>query len=295
MASASSVQVVTVVEPLIQYSSELFPEAVSFEIPDVLEVPEEVLPAPTLIHEKEKLSRAFSTASSTASSCSSYHTSLSKTNSTASQDSMGFFLIKSGSISRTGTSTWGAPSPETTAPPLQQTTAPIPTPPITPVHPSPVPTSSASVTTSATSNQIPAPPPRSMATNSVNKSPTQKQSSEQLEPILEAPPGSPKASLKITSAYKPKRSFVYKSQQPGEQVVAQFSKPKAPPPPRIQAPSPPTSSTPNSTVEAPSLDTRTHPIPPPRSHTLKKPPPNKKPGLKAPTCPPPLPPPSIAQ
>ncbi|KAE8284480.1 SH3 domain-binding protein 1 [Larimichthys crocea] len=97
MASASSVQVVTVIEPLIQYSSSLFPEDISFEIPELPEIPDGTLSAPvaqSLISEKEKLSRTVSSSSSTASSCSSFHLSLSKTNSTASQDSGGFFLVK---------------------------------------------------------------------------------------------------------------------------------------------------------------------------------------------------------
>uniref|UniRef100_H3D5X3 SH3 domain binding protein 1 n=1 Tax=Tetraodon nigroviridis TaxID=99883 RepID=H3D5X3_TETNG len=46
MASASSVQVVMVIEPLIQYSSSLFPEAVSFEIPNLPQVPDGAASAP---------------------------------------------------------------------------------------------------------------------------------------------------------------------------------------------------------------------------------------------------------
>uniref|UniRef100_A0A7N6AB00 SH3-domain binding protein 1 n=1 Tax=Anabas testudineus TaxID=64144 RepID=A0A7N6AB00_ANATE len=81
MASASSVQVVTVIEPLIQYSSSLFPEAVSFEVPDLPEVPDVTLPSPvthSVVAEKEKLSRTVSSSSSTTSS-SSFHLPLSKT------------------------------------------------------------------------------------------------------------------------------------------------------------------------------------------------------------------------
>lgn len=281
MASASSVQVVTVVEPLIQYSSELFPEAVSFEIPDVPECPEVTLPPPSLIPEKEQLSRTFSSASSTTSSCSSYHTPLSKTNSTASQDSVSSFLTKSSSVSRSGTSTWAGPTQETAAQPPQQNGAPSSSP-----SPNPIPVQT-STCPSSNSSQVPPPPP--LRTVAPNKSPTQKQCSEQgqLEPIPEAPPDSPRAVVKMASPYKPRRSFISKTQQQNEQAVAHFSKPRAPVAPRIQTVAPPASVT-------PSPNAQTRPTPPPRSQltNLKKAPP-KKPGLKAPNCPPPLPPPTV--
>uniref|UniRef100_A0A3Q4AK89 Uncharacterized protein n=1 Tax=Mola mola TaxID=94237 RepID=A0A3Q4AK89_MOLML len=71
------------------------------------------------------------------------------------------------------------------------------------------------------------------------------------------------------------------------QLTVQFSKPKSPALPKIQAPPPPSTSAPAA------VDTRPRPTPTPRAKpaTLKKPP-LKKPGLKAPNCPPPLPPPS---
>ncbi|GLD57653.1 SH3 domain-binding protein 1-like protein [Lates japonicus] len=290
MASASSVQVVTVIEPLIQYSSSLFPEAVSFEIPDPPEVPDVTLPAPVaqpLFSEKEKLSRAISSSSS----CSSYHTALSKTNSTASQDSVGFFLVKSGSVSRSGTTTWASPVPEPAAPAQQNTTSSSSIPSL---NPSPVPASSASTACSSTANPSPSQLPR--ATGSApnpgqSRSPTQKQCSDQLEPILEAQPESPRAFVKITSPYKPKRSFT--PNKATEQVTVQFSKPKAPGPPKLQAPPPPTTAPVAVAAAAAAADTRTQPTPAPRAHapSVKKPP-QKKPGLKAPNCPPPLPPPS---
>uniref|UniRef100_A0A3Q3VZM4 Rho-GAP domain-containing protein n=1 Tax=Mola mola TaxID=94237 RepID=A0A3Q3VZM4_MOLML len=70
-------------------------------------------------------------------------------------------------------------------------------------------------------------------------------------------------------------------------LTVQFSKPKSPALPKIQAPPPPSTSAPAA------VDTRPRPTPTPRAKpaTLKKPP-LKKPGLKAPNCPPPLPPPS---
>nr|XP_046232715.1 SH3 domain-binding protein 1 [Scatophagus argus] len=290
MASASSVQVVTVIEPLIQYSSSLFPEAVSFEIPDLPEILDGTLPTPaaqSLISEKNKLSRTISS-SSTASSCSSFHLPLSKTNSNASQDSGGLFLVKSGSVSRTGTSTWASPAAETAAPTQQNTTSTS----SPPLNPSPIVTSSITTACSSTANQGPAPIPK--ATGAApnpgqSRSPTQKQCSDQsqLEPILEAPPDSPSAIVKISSPYKPKRAFnMTQPKEANDQLSVQFSKARPPAPPRPQAPPPPT------TAQA-AVDTRTMPIPAPRGQLAshKKPPP-KKPGLKAPNCPPPLPPPS---
>ncbi|CAI5659565.1 SH3 domain-binding protein 1 [Oreochromis niloticus] len=290
MASASSVQVVTVIEPLIQYSSDLFPEALSFEIPELPEVLDASLPSP-VVPEKGKLSRTVSSSSSTASS-SAYHFPLSKTNSTASQDSGVSFLVKSGSVSsRSGTSTWGSPEAETAAPAHPNRTPSS----SSLTDPSPSPASDSTAACSSTANQNPTPLPRAAgsATNSGQaRSPTQRQISEQnqLEPILEAPPDSPRALVKIASPFKPRRTFpLSKSNQPNEQVTVQFSKPKLPPPLKMQAPPPPT-------APATVPDTRPHPTPAPRGQqaSMKKPPP-KKPGLKAPNCPPPLPPPSQAK
>uniref|UniRef100_UPI0037E84FBC SH3 domain-binding protein 1 isoform X2 n=1 Tax=Semicossyphus pulcher TaxID=241346 RepID=UPI0037E84FBC len=292
MAAASSVQVVMVIEPLIQYSSSLFPEAVSFEIPELPEVPDATLSAPvaqSLISEREKLSRTVSSSSSTASSCSSYHPSLSKSNSSASQDSGSFFLVKSGSLSRSGTSTWASPVAETSAPTHQNTTSSS----TSSLNTSPVVSSNTSAACSTTAN----PPKTTRPAPNLGqiRCPTQMQSSDQdqLEPIMEAPPDSPKVLLKINSPYKPKRSSnMNKPLQPNEQLTVQYSKPKPPAPPKLQAPPPPTA--------APAAaETRTQPTPPtpaPRgqSASVKKPP-VKKPGLKAPNCPPPLPPPSQAK
>ncbi|XP_028263228.1 SH3 domain-binding protein 1 [Parambassis ranga] len=293
MASASSVQVVTVIEPLIQYSSSLFPEALSFEIPDLPDVPDVPPPAAqSFFSEKERLSRTVSS-SSTASSISSYHLPVSKTNSTASQDSSSFFLVKSGSVtSRSSTSTWAGPAAEEAAAPPQsahQNTTSSGSPFL---NPSPTLASSASY--SCSSNQNPAPIPRaagSAPNAGQTKSPTQKQCSDQsqLEPILEAPPDSPKALVKIASPYKPKRTF--NPTKANDQVTIQFTKPRPPAPPKAQAPPPPT------TAEAAAADTsRPRPMAAPRAlqPSLKKPP-AKKPGLRAPNCPPPLPPPSQAK
>ena len=192
--------------------------------------------------EREKLSRTVSSSSSTASSCSSFHLPLSKTNrycskrvrqlmlpwvcniwtpfhysykdinhclflsiSTASQDSGGLFLVKSGSVSRSGTTTWASPVAETAAPSHQNTTSSS----SPSVNPCPVVISNTSTACSSAPNQGPAPLPKATgpapSTGQI-RSPTQKQSSDQgqLEPIFEAPPDSPRALVKISSPYKRK-------------------------------------------------------------------------------------------
>ncbi|XP_040033549.2 bargin [Gasterosteus aculeatus] len=280
MASASSVQVVTVIEPLIQHSSSLFPEAVSFEIPEPPDVPDASVPPPcaqSQISEKDKL-RRMSSSSSTASSGSSIHTLLSKTNSTASQDSVGSLLGRSGSGIR-GTSTWAHPVADS-APQAHpcSTSSSAPS-----LNPGPT---VASATPAACG-----PPALPKATGSApNPSPIRipslKQSSDQcqLKPILEAPPDSPKAFVTATSPFKPRRTFTLtKANQAHEQLTVQFSKP--PVLPKLQSPPP---------VPAAATDPPTQPTPAPRAHSasIKKPPAPKRPGVRPPKCPPPLPPPS---
>uniref|UniRef100_UPI003AAAC882 SH3 domain-binding protein 1 n=1 Tax=Centroberyx gerrardi TaxID=166262 RepID=UPI003AAAC882 len=290
MAAASSVQVVTVIEPLIQYSSSLFPEDICFEIPELPDSPDSTQSVPaahSLVSEKEKLSRT--TSSSSTASSSSFHSALSKTNSTASQDSGGYCLRKSGSVSRGAATTWGGPASDSAAPTHPNLTSSSSS---STLAPSLTVTSSAPAASSSTVTQSPSPLPRTTpAPNPVQaRSPTQKQCLDpnQLEPILEAPPDSPKAMMKITSPYKPKRSFNLNKVplQVNEQVVVQFSKPRAPPKPQIPPAAPPA-------PPAPASSTAARPEAPPRAQppVLKKPP-VKRPGVKAPSCPPPLPPPS---
>eukprot|EP00064_Thunnus_orientalis_P013178 superscaffoldBa00002111_g13215 len=208
--------------------------------------------------------------------------------STASQDSGGFFLIKSGSVSRSGTSTWASPTAESTTP-AQQNTTPSSSSSIDPIS---LLAPNAFTACSSTANQNPPPPPT--ATGSVSSpgqtwTPTQRQCSDQgqLEPILEAPPDSPRAFVKLSTPYKPKRSF--NVNKDNEQATVLFSKPRAPAPSKPQAPPPPP-------ISAAPADTKTQPTPAPRAHpAIPKKPPPKKPGLKAPNCPPPLPPPSQAK
>ncbi|KAK7134610.1 hypothetical protein R3I93_017896 [Phoxinus phoxinus] len=71
MASASSVQVVTIIEPLIQYSQNLFPEEADFEIPELPESPmsqrslsDSVFPSLPLSSGRPSLSKTDSSASS---------------------------------------------------------------------------------------------------------------------------------------------------------------------------------------------------------------------------------------
>ncbi|XP_041829840.1 SH3 domain-binding protein 1 [Melanotaenia boesemani] len=280
MASASSVQVVTVIEPLIQYSSSLFPEAESFEIPELPELPEVPAPASqSFFPVKEKLCRTVSSSSST--SCSSYHFPLSITSSTASQDSGGFFLVKSGSVSSRSSSTWGNPAAEKTAPAHDNSASNS----SSCLDSVPLPTSSVSDGCSLTPNQKPTPPPRASVPSSGQiRNLVQKPSSEQsqLEPILEAPPDSPRAFVKITSPYKPKRSF--NTSKANDQVTVQYSKPRVLAPPKMQAPPPPTTASAADT--SPDMKPAVGAPPP----CVKKP--LKKSGVKAPNCPPPLPPPS---
>lgn len=303
MASASSVQVVTVIEPLIQFSSELFPEAASFEVPDVPKCPEVSLSQPPA-SEKDKLGRTWSSASSTASSGSSHHTPLSQTNSTASLDSGNFFLIKSGSVSRSGTSTWAGPSPEATL----QNSAPHSSPPLDtgPAHSassaqssaSSAPSSassasnSSSFTASSTSSSSSAQLPPALRTSTSNRSPSQTQQSEQgqLKSIPETSPDSPRAVVKNPSPLKPRRSFISRAQQQNESTV-HFSKHRAPVASSAQAPVAPRIRAPLAPkILAPGAPAVSTPAPPPRSQQKKAAP--KKPGLKAPGVPPPLPPPS---
>lgn len=264
MASASSVQVVTVIEPLIQYCSVLFPEGVDFEIPDLPEDPDlsPALPQPL---ESNKKSVCRSVSSSSTISSTSSHIPLSKSNSSASQD--GSFVLRSSGSTGRKTSTWGSPTSE-------------------PVSPTP---------TSPSLEQNPLLGPSHFPDPSPNPVPVissmQKQSLEpsQLESISEVPPDSPRASLKIATPFKPDRiSFRHnKPPIPGkEQLVAAYSKPRAPLPQNAQIP------TTNSPIPAPrggTAPTQQHPPLNPQVTVLKKPPP-KKPGVRPPNIPPPLPP-----
>ncbi|KAM8836781.1 bargin isoform 2-T2 [Spinachia spinachia] len=313
MAAASSVQVVTVIEPLIQYSSSLFPEAASFEILEPPDVPDMSTPPPSAqsqISEKEKVRRTASS-SSTTSTGSTYHLLLSKTNSTASQDSVGSVVGKSGSGTRGGTSTWAQPVADSAAPTQPCSTSvgksgsgtrdgtstwaqPVadsaaPTQPCSTSSSSPFlnPSPAVASNTSAACGPVALPKATGSAPNpGPIRNPSLKQSSDQsqLKPILEAPPDSPKAFVTITSPSI--RTFNRtKANQANEQLTVQYSKLRPLVPPKAQAPA---------SNPAAATDTATQPTAAPRAHlaSVKKPQAPKRPGVKAPNCPPPLPPPS---
>ncbi|XP_010893847.1 SH3 domain-binding protein 1 [Esox lucius] len=268
MASASSVQVVTVVEPLIQYSSSLFPEAVDFQVPELPGVPDLHLSTPECSEtQKERLSSTTSSSSSCSSPC---HPPLCKPSSSASQDS-GPFIVKSGSVVRR-TTTWENPASD------------LPGSNLTHLTPDLVRTQSLSSVTIPAVVHNPSQPPSLKQTPSPTLlhspplvsgcSPTQKPVPDpsSLEPILEAPPDSPRAVMKIDSPFKARRSFLQKKQpiQGKEQVVVAFFNPKVPPPP------------------APKEAAETQPQRPPKGLNL---PPKKAPSRKGPIRPPKIPPP----
>ncbi|XP_067100529.1 SH3 domain-binding protein 1 isoform X1 [Osmerus mordax] len=287
MASASSVQVVMVIEPLIQYSSSLFSEGVDFEVPDLSENPDTSPSIPQPLESRKDMVFRTTSSSSTASSSSSCHIPLNKSYSLTSQD-MPFIIKSSGSVGRK-TSTWESPTseipgPTPSSPPLIENTSPVLTP--TQVFdPSPVcsPTWFPKSFQLSSGSAVPGPDPVLVI------KPTQKQGSEpgQLEPISELPPGSPKALLKIASPFKPRRSFI-QNKPPihgKEHVVVSFSansKPRAPLPPKTQTPTSP------APQKAPP-PSQPHPPLKPQGLLLKKAP-LKKPGIRPPSVPPPLPP-----
>ncbi|MEQ2200692.1 hypothetical protein XENOCAPTIV_001742, partial [Xenoophorus captivus] len=123
--------------------------------------------------------------------------------------------------SRSGTTTWGSPTPETAAndnagssgsPMFESSTVTAPSP---------------SSGSGSTPYQIPSPPPRSTVPapnpGGQMRNLTQRQSLDQvqLEPILEAPPESPKAMLTIGSPYKQKQAPVMTPQPPCQSAVAE--------------------------------------------------------------------------
>ncbi|XP_061666767.1 SH3 domain-binding protein 1 [Syngnathoides biaculeatus] len=258
MASASSVQVVMVIEPLIEYSAMLFPEEVSFEIPELPKAQEDQ----AKITKQAPLSRTVST-SSTASSTSTYHLPCSKTSSLSSGDAISVPAVKSETRQM-----WAASG-----------------------HQAAITTQTDATTLSISPAARPSllPHPRTAGSNALqSRDPAQKQSSEHLEPVAELPPVSPKAVVTIGTPNKPKRNTsVRKANETNEPLTVHYSTTRGPVPPKPRAPT--------------DGNQPTRPPPPARPVALKKPP-VKKPGLKAPSCPPPLPPalqskqaPSVAQ
>ncbi|XP_067285236.1 SH3 domain-binding protein 1 isoform X2 [Pseudorasbora parva] len=124
MASASSVQVVTVIEPLIQYSKDLFPEEADFEIP---ELPES--PIPTISQ------RPLSDSVFPSLPFSSGRPSLSKTDSSASSEDLGgTVVVKAAQVNR-DTVVWDSNDSDSIAQPPTQNHMPSALPRYTPVNP----------------------------------------------------------------------------------------------------------------------------------------------------------------
>ncbi|XP_063078148.1 SH3 domain-binding protein 1 [Engraulis encrasicolus] len=320
MASASSVQVVMVIEPLIQYSKSLFPEEPEFEVPDPPSSPgptasgspgpERALPSSNPSSPRPTVSKTFS--------CGDTHLPSSPQP-----------LVKSNSVSR-GTISWETKSSEP---------APAPAPDDASVAPSGV---------NQTHSQAPVPAKRSiisMSTQAVAAGALGETSSS--DTVSDLPQNSPEPSLKIPGPFKPtRRSFLQHSQHnssnqpPGALVHKTPSSPSIPriplttpthPPPTVSStgiissvptytpvlssssahPPPPvnpaTAATPepattSSKPQAPSISSQ------PTGPTSSKPqapsvssqpaagpkrPPSKKPMVRAPKCPPPQPPPPI--
>ncbi|XP_030630966.1 SH3 domain-binding protein 1 [Chanos chanos] len=248
MASASSVQVVTVIEPLIQYSKSLFPEEMDFEIP---ELPGSPAPESSRTPAPENGAPITTAAPSS-------HPCVSKTDSSASSDE-----TKETPSVKPALVNWGANVSENSCP------DPVTQPPIQ----NPNPNLAASWTTG------------------------QSQASEASEPIQELPPSSTEMTLKISGPFRPRKSFLqHRPLNVGREpfTVAQ-GKPKIPANPGVRTegfPTPKPRAIPNPQPRAP--DSQTQPAPTPQAPCAQasqlKRPSGKKPLVKAPNVPPPLPP-----
>ncbi|XP_062381651.1 SH3 domain-binding protein 1 isoform X2 [Sardina pilchardus] len=294
MASASSVQVVMVIEPLIQNSKSLFPEEPEFEVPGPPPSPpstasEEALPSSAPASPRLKAD-SFGKAS-------------------------GLQPLKKRDSVNQGTISWQTPSSDpapTVTPALDmaasssvgQTAQPAP-------HPTPHPT----------------PAPRSILLQSLERDPSPP------DTVGELPPNSPEPTLKIAGPFKPRRSFLqHKPHNSNNQPVVAL-KPRAPaspniphviraPPPilstapvvssvpvytqlpSVPAPAPAPAPTPTPTpAPAPTPTPAPAPVnsPPSPPHKPAKPPPavqkkmsgGKKGTVRAPNFPPPQPPPAV--
>ncbi len=117
--------------------------------------------------------------------------------------------MKSGCVSRSGTSTWASPVAETAAATHQTLTSSS----SSPINLYSTVASSTSAGCSSTVNQGQSTLPKATGTapnQGQVRSPTQRQCSDQvqLEPILEAPPDSPRALVKMSSPYKRKSKLM---------------------------------------------------------------------------------------
>ncbi|XP_072524092.1 SH3 domain-binding protein 1 [Salminus brasiliensis] len=200
MASASSVQVVTIIEPLIQYSKSLFPEEVDFEIPELPELSPSV--------SQRSLSDSVFPSSPPATA----HASVSKTDSpTSSEDFGAAQLVKTGSVNR-GATVWESNSTV----PVSQSSAPG-------------------------SGPNPLPYLNLQAQKKAQIQP-QSQSQAAAQPKEPSPAefgSSSEPTLKITTPFKPRRSFI-QARSSREPMAVSFIKPKAPIAPSSQVGIPPT-------------------------------------------------------
>ncbi|KAL2078060.1 hypothetical protein ACEWY4_025745 [Coilia grayii] len=279
MASASSVQVVMVIEPLIQYSKSLFPEEPEFEVPDPPASPGPTAP------ESPGPERALPS-----SNPSSPRPTVSKSFSCGDTQPSGFQPFqKSNSVNR-GTISWDTKSSD-----------PVP---------APVPAPVAPPADSQTPSQAPTPAPRSIHPTQAVAVAGEVSTSDT---IVDLPSNSPEPTLKISGPFKPRRSFLQhrpynSSTQPlGAQQSKAPASPKIPRIPLTAPTNPPTASSisavpsytpvvssappvnlapPNPPTSKPQAPVRSQPPAP-------KKPPGKKVTVRAPKFPPPQPPPAV--
>ncbi|CAL8381457.1 unnamed protein product [Gadus morhua 'NCC'] len=274
MAAASSVQVMVVVEPLIHHCSSLFPEP-----PPLRSCPPKgakpVRPHRPLRATPRPRRRRWHASS---------HNPLSSRNSTASQDS-GFSssLVKSPSeLSPRRTTSWDSPQPGG--------------PPSFSYHPGPTARTQGPTPAARASVLLQPPAPANSPFLNPAQNPFQNPAVDPDQPL--EPPGSPQARVKVASPYKPKRSFVQKRPvQPDEKVVVQYTKPRdpLPHPGSIGTPKPPFSTKPSTPTPRPPQPPAAGPQPAlggprPALSSLPRKPHMKRSEVRAPKCPPPLPP-----
>ncbi|XP_026993368.1 SH3 domain-binding protein 1 [Tachysurus fulvidraco] len=268
MASASSVQVVTVIEPLIQYCKSLFPEDVDFEIPE--------LPAlsPSL-PQKSPVDTVFPP---------TLTASVSKKDSLSSSENNGAAVnINTGPVNHA--IIWENNNPASASQPSAHSS------------------SSNAVLVENQNKPFPQPQPRTQLQakpQSQTQNITQLKANNSPEDSSEQPQHSPEATLKITTPFKPRRSFVQHRSLNKDSVVS-YGKPKTPVAPISEVGVLPRSFPPampaiSEAQTQPAAKPQAPPAPSAPSVPSAPPPeggPQKKAVSKRPKVPPPLPPPSL--
>ncbi|KAL6475078.1 hypothetical protein MHYP_G00161180 [Metynnis hypsauchen] len=264
MASASSVQVVTVMEPLIQYANILFPEEIDFDIPELPEL------SPSLPQ------RSLSDSVFPSSPPASAHASVSKTDSTTSSTDFGpAVMVKTGPLNR-GATVWESNIPA----PVSQSSAQGPSP-----------------------NPVPCHIQHQVQTSPQTQAQPQIQTQARTHPKATSPGdgssgqahGSPEPTLKITTPFKPRRSFI-QPRSSRESMTITCGKSKAPVSPLSQVGIPPTPVPRSIASGLPTVpEAHTQPVaktqaPPAPSASLPEAGPQRKAPGKRPKIPPPLPP-----